>query len=81
LCIGFISLPKEGLLGIFIAIKNPSPRPGLNPRTLGPMASTLTITPPMTPLLEISTMVSQLQSDFVNGAAASGLTVAWGVGH
>jgi hypothetical protein len=43
---GFTFLPKEGALRIFIALKNPSPRPGLNPRTLGPMASTLTITPP-----------------------------------
>jgi hypothetical protein len=39
-------LRKKGVLQIFIALKNPSPRPGLNPRTLGPMASTLTITPP-----------------------------------
>jgi hypothetical protein len=30
----------------FIALKNPSPRPGMNPRNLDPMASTLTITPP-----------------------------------
>jgi hypothetical protein len=29
-----------------IALKNPSSRPGFNPRTLGLMASTLTITPP-----------------------------------
>jgi hypothetical protein len=33
------------VLRIFIALKNPSPWPGLNPRTLGPMANTLTITP------------------------------------
>jgi hypothetical protein len=38
--------PKEGVLRIFIALKNPSPRPGLNPRLLGPVASTLTTTPP-----------------------------------
>jgi hypothetical protein len=43
---GFTSPPKEGVLQIFIALKSPSPPPGLNPRTLGPMASTLTITPP-----------------------------------
>jgi hypothetical protein len=29
---GFTSHPKEGVLRAFIAIKNPSPRPGLNPR-------------------------------------------------
>jgi hypothetical protein len=31
---------------IFIAHKNPSPRPGMNPRRLGPVASTLTTTSP-----------------------------------
>jgi hypothetical protein len=31
---------------IFIALKNPSPWPSLNPLTLNPIASTLTITPP-----------------------------------
>jgi hypothetical protein len=43
---GFTSPPKESVLRIFIAIKIHSPRPGLNPRTLGPMVNTLTITPP-----------------------------------
>jgi hypothetical protein len=37
---------KEGVLRIFIALKNPSLRPGLNPRPLGPVASTLITTPP-----------------------------------
>jgi hypothetical protein len=43
---GFTSDPKEGVLRIFTALKNPSSRPGLNPRPLGPVASTLTTTPP-----------------------------------
>jgi hypothetical protein len=43
---GFTSHPKEGVLRIFIALKNPSPRPRLNPRPFGPMAITLTTTPP-----------------------------------
>jgi hypothetical protein len=43
---GFTSHPKEGVLRIFIALKNSSPRPGSNPRPLGPMASILTTTPP-----------------------------------
>jgi hypothetical protein len=43
---GFTSHPKEDVLRIFIALKNPSPRPDMNPRTLGPMASTPTNTPP-----------------------------------
>jgi hypothetical protein len=42
----FASHPKEGVLRTFIAIKNPSPQPGLNPHPLGPVASTLTTTPP-----------------------------------
>jgi hypothetical protein len=37
---------KEDVLRTFIAIKNSSPRPGLNPRTIGPMTSTLITTPP-----------------------------------
>jgi hypothetical protein len=43
---GFTSHPKENVLRIFIALKNPSSRPGLNPRHLGPVASILTTTPP-----------------------------------
>jgi hypothetical protein len=43
---GFTSHPKEGVLRIFIALKNSSPRPGSNPRPLGPVASILTTTPP-----------------------------------
>jgi hypothetical protein len=42
---GFTSHPKEGVLRIFIALKNPSPWPHSNPRPLGPVASTLTTTP------------------------------------
>jgi hypothetical protein len=36
----FTSHPKEGVLRIFITLKNPSPQPGLNPQPLGPVAST-----------------------------------------
>jgi hypothetical protein len=43
---GFTSHPKEGVLRIFIALKNQSPRPGLYSRALGQTATTLTITPP-----------------------------------
>jgi hypothetical protein len=43
---GFTSPPKEIVLRTFIALKNPSRRPGLNPWTFGVMASTLTLTPP-----------------------------------
>jgi hypothetical protein len=42
---GFTSYPKEDVLRIFIALKNPSPMAGLNPRLLGPVLSTLTTTP------------------------------------
>jgi hypothetical protein len=41
-----LSIREEGVLRIFIAIKNQSPRPSLNPPPLGPVASTLTTTPP-----------------------------------
>jgi hypothetical protein len=47
---GFTSHPKDGVLRIFIALKNPWPRPGLNPRPLGPVASALTTTPPRRPV-------------------------------
>jgi hypothetical protein len=39
---GFTSHPKEGVLQIYIALKNPLPRPCLNPLLLGPLATTLT---------------------------------------
>jgi hypothetical protein len=42
---GFTSHPKEGVLRIFIALKNLSPWPGSNPRPLDPVASTLTTAP------------------------------------
>jgi hypothetical protein len=41
----FTSPPKEDVLRNCIALTNPSPWPGLNPRTLGPVASILTTTP------------------------------------
>jgi hypothetical protein len=43
---GFTSYPKEDVLRIFIALKNPSPWPGSNPQPLDPVARTLTSTPP-----------------------------------
>jgi hypothetical protein len=42
----FTCHPKDGVLRIFIALTNPSFQPDLNPRTLGPVASMLAITPP-----------------------------------
>jgi hypothetical protein len=47
---GFTSPPKEGLLRIFVALKSPSPRLGLNPQTLAQVSSTLTSRPPRTGL-------------------------------
>jgi hypothetical protein len=43
---GFTSHPKKGVLRIFVALKNPSPWSCSNPQPLGPVASTLTTTPP-----------------------------------
>jgi membrane protein insertase Oxa1/YidC/SpoIIIJ len=42
----FTSHPRGRCAADFIALKYPSPRPGLNPRAWGPVASTLTTTPP-----------------------------------
>jgi hypothetical protein len=41
-----LPLRTKACCGFFIALKNPSSQPGFNPRTLGPMANTLTITSP-----------------------------------
>jgi hypothetical protein len=43
---GFIFTPKEVVLRIFIALKIHRSRPGLNPRSLDSVVSTITITPP-----------------------------------
>jgi hypothetical protein len=43
---GFTFHPKKGVLRIFIALKHPLPRLGLNLRPLRPVASTLTTTQP-----------------------------------
>jgi hypothetical protein len=42
---GFTLPPKEGVLRIITVVKNLSLQPGLNPQTLDPVASTVTITP------------------------------------
>jgi hypothetical protein len=49
---GFISPSKEGVLWTFIALKIHRLRPGLNSRTLGSMASTLTTRPSRTATCE-----------------------------
>jgi hypothetical protein len=41
---GFTSHQKEGVLRIFISLKNPSPRPDLNPRPLGPVVAVSLLT-------------------------------------
>jgi hypothetical protein len=43
---GFISSLLEGVLWIFIVLKNPLPSNGFEPKTLGPMVSTLTTRSP-----------------------------------
>jgi hypothetical protein len=45
---GFTSSPKEVMRLILSPLKVHSPRPGLNPRTLGPVANTITTRPPRT---------------------------------
>jgi hypothetical protein len=41
-----LPIREEGVLQIFITLKNPSPSPGSNLQPLSPVASTLTTTPP-----------------------------------
>jgi hypothetical protein len=48
---GFTFLPKGVVLRIFIALKIHRPRPGLNPRTLYSLASTITTRAPRTTTL------------------------------
>jgi hypothetical protein len=55
---GFTSHPKEGVLRIFITLKNPMPWSVLKPRPLGPVASTLTTTPPRRPYKRILMVVA-----------------------
>ena len=43
---GFTSPPKKVVLRIFITLKTPSTKVGIEPATLGPVASTLTTSPP-----------------------------------
>jgi hypothetical protein len=51
---GFTPHAKEGMLRIFIALKNPSPWLGSNRQTLGPVASTITTTAPRRHVEDIS---------------------------
>jgi hypothetical protein len=48
--LALLPIQEEGVLRIFIALKNPSPWLGSNLQHLGPVASTLTTTPPRRPL-------------------------------
>jgi hypothetical protein len=57
---GFTSHSKEGVLRIFIALKNPSPRPDLNLRPLSPAASTITTTPPRRPIWDYFKLISSV---------------------
>ena len=43
---GFTSLPKEGVLGIFFALKNPTASAGLGPANLGTKGQHATSRPP-----------------------------------
>jgi hypothetical protein len=51
------------MLRIYIALKSPSSRPGLNPRTLGPVASTLAVRWEDTATVEPAVMVSGCRLD------------------
>jgi hypothetical protein len=44
--LALLPLQRKVCCGILLPLKNSSPQPGMNLRSLGPMASTITITPP-----------------------------------
>jgi hypothetical protein len=58
---GFTSPPKKGVLRIFVALQAPSPLPGWNQRTVGPIASKLGITPPRRFAMDIAEDLTVLQ--------------------
>jgi hypothetical protein len=62
---GFTSHPKEDVLRIFIVFINPSPRPVLNPRPFGPVASTLTTKSPKERNTKIGSMSHKNCSPFM----------------
>jgi hypothetical protein len=62
---GFTSSQKEGVLWIFIALRTP-PRRCMNPRTLRPMARTLTITPPRRLNLNLDTILFTIRTGWKN---------------
>jgi hypothetical protein len=51
---GFTSLRRKSCCGFLSPLKIHRPRPSLNPRTLGPMTSTIIIKPPRATLLNFS---------------------------
>ena len=51
---GFTSLPKEGVLRIFFALKNPTASAGFEPANLGTKGQHATSRPPKPPSTEIS---------------------------
>jgi hypothetical protein len=53
---------KEVVLRIFIDLKTHLSRPGLNPRNLVPMASTITITPPRTTCVRLTTLYTAMEN-------------------
>jgi hypothetical protein len=71
---GFTSHPKKGELWIFIALKKPSPLPALNPRPLGPVASTLTTTSPEA--IKSSWKYRQLKRRYQTGTVAAATSLA-----
>jgi hypothetical protein len=61
---GFTSPPKEGVLRIFISLIYPSHSAVIDPRTLGPMESTLTITPLRRPLVSYFDVYLDLWAEY-----------------
>jgi hypothetical protein len=74
----FTSPPKDVVLRILSILKFHNPRPGLNPRTLGSMASTITTIPPRATIIGgIQAYSYRLWSDDVDWTQLAQDRVQW----
>jgi hypothetical protein len=74
----FLNILRHGASALLPLLKIPSSRLGLKVRTLGPVASTLTITPPRRPANEIDVAEMEKQNIFQEfGREACWETSSW----
>jgi hypothetical protein len=70
---GFTSHPKECVLLIFIALKNPSPWLGSNPLPFGPVASTLITIKPKRLILDVTALENRMLYSVINTSTGTHL--------